>query len=257
MPDQILYAYAIVSADEIPDDDLPDPVPGALDVRPVVLAPWAMIVSAVDRADYSQDAIDEHSEDLEWLGSVGWGHQRVNSALAAAGDVIPLRAFTLFSDETSVAAWLTENTALIEEVRRRTAGRLEWTVRLDSSGTRWIDTSAIRELEREIETAPAGKAYLLRKKLERELDRSRDEKENEMVAQVASRIEAETGGTTLVETRTDRGGGDPQIDVLFERSRSDELERALERIADDLEPLEVGVTLSGPWPPYSFTGSLR
>ena len=39
---------------------------------------------------------------VEWLGAIGYRHQAVMSALMRGGTVIPLRAFTLFANETSL-----------------------------------------------------------------------------------------------------------------------------------------------------------
>ena len=216
-----------------------------------------MFVSPVPASEYSQESIDKHADDLEWIGAIGLGHQRINDALASRGDVIPLRAFTLFSDESAVRAWLEEQNDALARVREHIAGKLEWTIKLQIEGTAWMMKSPdIEALEEEIASAPAGKAFLLRKKLERELERSRGDMETELVTEVAARIEKESGAESVVETRAGRSGANPQIDLLYDRDRTDELERLLEQLELELKGKEISIAVTGPWPPYSFTEAL-
>lgn len=252
----ILYAYGIVASDEANDVGSLEPVPGGEAPRAVGEAGWTMIVSSVPSDEYSQESIDRHADDLEWLGAIGLGHQRINDALATRGDVIPLRAFTLFSDESAVRRWLDEQQSSLETLHARIAGKLEWTIKLELTGTGWMNDSATDELEREIAAAPAGKAFLLKKKLERELERSRGEMENDLVREVAASIERRSGAEAFVETRLRRGGADPQIDLLYDRNRLDELEKLIDSTREELEQKEIRITVTGPWPPYSFTDRL-
>lgn len=252
----ILYAYGIVAGSDPSGLGGIEPVPHAQPPHGVENAGWTMIVSAVPADEYSQQSIDRHADDLEWIGRIGLGHQRVNDALSNEGDVIPLRAFTLFSDESAVRQWLGEHRETLVRVQDRIGGKLEWTVKLQIEGTGWIDDPAIRALEAEIASAPAGKAFLLNKKLERELERSRGEMENRLVEEVAAMIEQASGAEAVVETRSGRSGGDPQIDLLYDRDRIDELERLLASTREDLATRQISISVTGPWPPYTFTERL-
>lgn len=247
----ILYCYGIVRGTE-PQLESVEPVPRGEAPGSVTAAGWTMIVSAVPADEYSQESIDLHADDLEWIGAIGLGHQRVNQALADQGDVIPLRAFTLFSDEDAAEQWLEQQKNILERVLKRISGKLEWTIKLQLEGTAWMKNPAVDDLEREIASAPAGKAFLLQKKLERELERSRAEMENDLVKEVAAGIEKASGAEAVVETRMARSGGDPQIDLLYDRDRIEELEQLLESTRMDLEDKEISISVTGPWPPYSF-----
>ena len=62
---------------------------------------------------------------------------------------------------------------------------------------------------------------------------------------------------TVAESRQQRSGAFPQLNVLINRdeeSRLQELQIALnERYASE----GVSVALTGPWPPYSFVGAMN
>ena len=78
-----------------------------------------------------------------------------------------------------------------------------------------------------------------------------------MVAEVEEAVARRLACDAVAESRQQRSGAFPQINVLINRdeeARLQELRNELERRYD-----ADGVTLAltGPWPPYSFAGTMN
>ena len=112
--------------------------------------------------------------------------------------------------------------------------------------------AALRELSEEMSRASTGKAFLLRKKIDEEKKRASREAEETVVGEIERAVLERLACDTVAESRQQRSGAFPQINVLLNRdeeARLEELRRDLEsRYAAD----GVSVALTGPWPPYTF-----
>ena len=100
-----LWVYAIAREGH-PLPERVEAIDGSGSVERVEGSGLAAFVTNVDLREYSQQAVDSHSGDIEWLGAIGYRHQAVMQALMNGGTVIPLRAFTLFGSRTLVEAQL-------------------------------------------------------------------------------------------------------------------------------------------------------
>src|SRR5246127_5882621 len=93
---EVLYVYAIGRADHSLPERV-EAVDGSDGLEPVAAGELVAYFTPVDDVDFSQGVIDARAKDVEWLGSIGFRHQSVMSALMHGGTIIPLRAFTLFA----------------------------------------------------------------------------------------------------------------------------------------------------------------
>ena len=57
---------------------------------------------------------------------------------------------------------------------------------------------------------------------------------------------------TVAESRLQRGGAFPQINVLINRDEEARLQELSEELTRRYEPEGVTLALTGPWPPYTF-----
>ena len=215
------------------------------------------VYTCVNPHEFSQEAIDSRAGDLEWLGAIGYRHQDVVSDLMKQTAIVPLRAFTLFSSEEALRAYLRENAELLKNVLERLDGKQEWTLQVEFDPARWSETLAsrvasLRNLQGEIESAPPGKAFLLRKKLDEEKKRSSKEAEQQVVAELEQAVLDKLACETVAETRERRDGAFPQINVLINRDEESILQELHASLIERYSAEGVTVGLTGPWPPYSF-----
>jgi hypothetical protein len=253
---EILYVYAIARAGH-PMPQRIEAIDGSDRLDLVIAVDLAAFVTPVDDVDFSQSVIDARAKDVEWLGGIGYRHQNVMNALMHGGTIIPLRAFTLFASEESLRRHLESERARLVKLLDRLDGKQEWTLRIEFDPQLWSEAlvrrvDTLRALSDEIAGAAAGKAFLLRKKLDDEKKRASREAEQQVVSEVERAVMEKLACDTVAETRQQRSGAFPQINVLLERDE----EARLEEIRDALTRryAEEGVTLAltGPWPPYTF-----
>lgn len=255
----ILYVYAIGRADH-PLPERAQAIDGGDTVVRVDCSGFAAFATPVDPVDFSQPVIDARSKDVEWLGAIGYRHQGVMAALMRGGTIIPLRAFTLFGSEESLRGHIDAERDKLAKILDRLDGKQEWTLRIEFNPEAWNDAlvrrvDSLRRLHEEMQHASSGKAFLLRKKLDDEKKRASREAEEAVVAEIERAVLDKLSCDAVAESRQQRSGAFPQINVLIDRdeeSRLEELRRALE---SRYEADGVTVALTGPWPPYTFAGT--
>ncbi|HEX3109570.1 MAG TPA: GvpL/GvpF family gas vesicle protein [Thermoanaerobaculia bacterium] len=254
----VLYVYAITRDAVTPQCEAPcEAIDQSQHFAALPAEGICAVYTAVSEGEFSQEVIDRRASDLEWLGAVGYRHQNVIVELMKSTAVVPLRAFTMFSSESTLREYLVQNRDVLAKLLERLDGKHEWTLRVEFDPRRWSEAltgrvESLRALSAEIESANAGKAFLLRKKLDEERKRASREAEQQVVADIEREVIGKLACDTLSESRLERDGAFPQINVLIDRdeeSRLQELHASLnDRYAED------GVTLAmtGPWPPYTF-----
>lgn len=251
----MLYVYAITADEVTPDAEAVDQTRHFGSVSEGGVA--AVFTSVADEA-FSQEVIDQRANDLEWLGAIGYRHQSVIADLMKQTAIVPLRAFTLFSTADALRAYLAENADMLRNVLARLRDKQEWTLRIEFDAERWNDAlvhrvASLRELKQQIESAAAGKAFLLRKKLDDERKKASKEAERNVVAEIERTvIERLAGSETLAESRERRDGAFPQINVLINRDEESRLQELHNELLQRYEGEGVVVALTGPWPPYTF-----
>jgi hypothetical protein len=255
---QILYVYAIGRAGH-PLPERVEAIDGSDHLAVVEASGLAGFYASVDGADFSQPVIDARSKDVEWLGAIGYRHQAVMTALMRGGTVIPLRAFTLFTNESTLSNHLQSEVDRFTTILQRLHGKQEWTLRVEFDAERWNDAlvrrvHALQQIAAEIDQAGSGKAYLLQKKLDDEKKRASREAEQQLVGEIERAVLEKLACDTVAESRLQRGGAFPQINVLIDRDEESRLQDLRDELTRRYEADGVTVALTGPWPPYTFAG---
>lgn len=252
----MIYVYSVTRDAVVPDVEGVD---GTRRFGTATIDGICAVFTPVSAEAFSQEAIDARAGDLEWLGAIGYRHQDVVSDLMKRTAIVPLRAFTLFSSEEALRAYLHEHREMLANVLERLDGKQEWTLRVEFEPTRWSESLAsrvasLRELQDEIASAAPGKAFLLRKKLDEEKKRASHTAEQEVVAEIERLVTESLRCETIAETRERRDGAFPQINVLLNRDEEATLQELHATLTEKYEPGGVTLALTGPWPPYSFAG---
>lgn len=254
--DEVLYVYAVTRDPLVPGCEGID---GTARFGTVSIDGVSAVFSRVAADTFSQDAIDAKAGDLEWLGAIGYRHQAVMAELMKQTEIVPLRAFTLFSGEESLRTFLHERGNALQAALERLGGMQEWTLRIEIEPARWSESlvqrvPALRQLQADIEAAPSGKAFLLRKKLHDEKKKAAQTAEAGLVAEVEQIILGALRCDTMAESRERRGGAFPQINVLLPRDEEAALQDLHAGLSARFGREGVTLGLTGPWPPYTFAG---
>lgn len=253
---EILYVYAIARAGH-PMPQRVEAIDGSDRLDVVTAGDLAAFITPVDDIDFSQGVIDARAKDVEWLGAIGYRHQSVMNALLHGGTIIPLRAFTLFASDQTLRGHLEKEHDRLAKLLARLNGKQEWTLRIEFDPQLWSEAlvrrvDSLRALSDEIADAAAGKAFLLRKKLDDEKKRASREAEQQVVSEVEAAVMEKLACDTVAETRQQRSGAFPQINVLIERDEEARLEELRDSLMRRYAAEGVTLALTGPWPPYTF-----
>ncbi|HUP48769.1 MAG TPA: GvpL/GvpF family gas vesicle protein [Thermoanaerobaculia bacterium] len=250
----VLYVYAIARQAVKPDVEAID---GSGEFGAVTRSGISAVFTRVPRDEFSQEAVDRRAGNLEWLGTIGYRHQAVVASLMRQTVIVPLRAFTLFSSEESLAVYLDESAPQLTRVLERLDGKQEWTLRIEFDPQRWNEAllqriEPLRNLTAQIDAAAPGKAFLLTKKLDEERKRASREGEESVVAEIQGAILEKLRSEVVAETREQREGAFPQINVLVNRDEEAILQELHRDLNDRYAGEGVTISISGPWPPYTF-----
>lgn len=207
----------------------------------------SLIVSTVPASTYNSDTLESRLQDLDWVSVAGAAHHAVVDALADAGaTVLPFRLFTVFSREEAAVAMLRRTREAMRRAFDRLRGRQEWVLRIGKP-----DPARIRSQPVATPVTGSGTSFLQAKAGARREASAR-----------AKRVQADAKAAydqlaRLADTATTRAV-DPSGRVLLDAAflvRPDNvaaMREALTRSAERLLADGCPVSLTGPWPPYSF-----
>jgi hypothetical protein len=236
------YLYGIVANGADP------PTEAGVDPRKevVVLAegPVAGIASRVSLDEFDEAALAERLADAAWLEEKIRAHERVVDAALAAGAVVPCRFCTVYRDERELRRFLSERGTELASALEQVDGRVELGVKAFAARAASVD---------EATQAESGRAYLEARRREQqartELARSR----GVIATQLHERLlAASEDGVALALQSRDVTGRDAEMVfngayLVADRGRFEDQLAAIARKRDDL-----GLELTGPWPPYNF-----
>ncbi|PKT74748.1 gas vesicle protein [Streptomyces populi] len=212
-----------------------------------------LVVSPVSAADFGEEGLRRHLEDLGWLEAVARAHHAVVEAVAARTPALPLRLATVYLDDGSARGMLRSAVRLFSERLDHLADQVEWGVKI------YVEATA-PAAEATPGSAPAGdltpgRAYLSARR------RQRNDRE---AAYRAAQEAAERVADAARAHATDRATHRPQQGVLagdagenvfndaflVPRGRSEAFRSEAAGAGHGLAGVRVEVT--GPWAPYSF-----
>ncbi|MER6027696.1 GvpL/GvpF family gas vesicle protein [Streptomyces sp. NPDC001851] len=212
------------------------------------------VVSQVPEADFGEEALKAHLEDLDWLAATARAHQGVIDALTTVTTPLPLRLATVFRDCSGVRSMIEAREDDFRRILDRLDGRVEWGVKV--------------YLEPEpAETAPAGPAVAAkpasgRDYLRRRRESSHAEEEKWQRAEGFARSLHERLCRYAEDSRTHPpqnsalsatpGRNVLNAAYLVPRMHSEEFVELVDRTKDEAPGIRVELT--GPWAAYSFTG---
>jgi hypothetical protein len=261
-----VWAYAITDHGAGADVSGLAGVAGA-QVRTTTAAGLTVLVSDVDLAEFGEAALRRNLEDLDWLEGVARAHHAVIDAASTMFPVLPTRLATVYSSDETMAAVLDGRRQELLAAMRRVGGRVEWGVKAYA-----VPGSEQPEARRP-EPAPAeggapadaggrgaggaGLAYLKRRK---EQLSARAESQRSAAAgahAVHGHLSRHAAEARLHPAQSPQLSGDKRpmmLNAAYLVDADNGTGFAAEVAAAANEHPELDLSLTGPWPPYSFTG---
>lgn len=213
----------------------------------------AALVSRVPLAEYGDEQLRRHLEDLTWVERTARRHEDVLEAALRDTTIVPLRLCTLYRDTDGVRRLLREHRPAFRDGLSRVDGCVEWGVKVFAD-TRGDPAEVIEELA---DSESRGMSYLRRRQDERALAERASEVRARCVDVVHQRIAGLSRASAINPPQRPEVHGREQAMLLnsshlIERDRREELEQMIEVLWEEWSPLGFAIELTGPWPPYNF-----
>jgi hypothetical protein len=250
MADTVVYVYAVTDAATAgPPQDPAIPGVDEAPVRRIASGGLAAVVSSVDAARFSEEALRRSLEDLPWLEETARAHHAMVAAVVPAGPVAPVRLATVYVDDENVRALLQERAAAFRAALNRIRGRTEWGVKAFA-----VPSDDAGESQQITDGAKPGTSYLMRRRAERD----RTARGLQDAVDAAEAVHREISAVAVASRRhppqDPRLSGKREEMVLNAAYLVDEAgATALMRLVEDRAVQGVRLELTGPWAPYSFT----
>ena len=246
-----VYVYCLVRRARTPQAaDAPAGLPGAgaPEVHPIDPGTW-VVSAVVPLAVYGPEPLEEALRDLDRVGRIGLAHDRVVAHFLKqrGSTVVPMTLFTMFSTVARALADLRRRRRQITSAFDRIEGCEEWGVR--------VLTGAAQSSRRGRTDAATGAAFLAARKQARDESRARTE---------GATAAADAAYDSLAAYARERrrrealmaGARPPLLDAAFlvPTRRRAAFQAAVRKAAREVARAGAELTLTGPWPAYSFVG---
>jgi gas vesicle protein GvpL/GvpF len=198
---------------------------------------------------YGEAPINRRLLNLDWVSRAAMAHETVVESFIGAPALVPMKLFTIFTSDARALEHLRIDRPHVDRVLQRVRDHHEWGVRMilerANGPKKGTNEGSIR----------SGTAYLSVKKSQRDRAMQLSQEARNTTAELYERL---VGCATASKRRTSSEqpvtGGPLLLDAAFlvRRSQAARFRRLVAREANSLGARGYRVTLTGPWPPYSF-----
>jgi hypothetical protein len=256
-----LWAYCVLRASE----PLPTDAEGVVAAGPlerVEAGDLAALVSRVPLDEFGAGPLRENLNDLAWLERVARAHEAVLDRALAQSTIVPLRLCTIYESEKGVREMLEREHDPLSQALDALAGRQEWGVKLIADEDLLAEEARSRSaeaaaLEDELGTRTGGGAYMLRRRLERQVREAMDSLGAELAEQVHAQLQDWTSDAVVLPPQNPELSGHHGRMLLngaylVDAERVDGLRELVAELEERHRALGARIELTGPWPPYNF-----
>lgn len=222
---------------------------GPLRALPVRDGLW-LLVAAAPLARFGAEAIDRGLQDLDWVSRCALAHERVVESFLAAGTLLPMKLFTLFTGDDAALARARADAPRVRRLLRRLRGKAEWGVRLRRA--------AATPPARAARPAKSGREFLQRKLDERASQRGSAQQDRREADGLLRELKP-LAAAVVRKPLPDEAGGRVVLDavLLVDAEDAPGLRRAVAARSRALRADGFELVLTGPWPAYHFLDGAR
>lgn len=211
------------------------------------------VVSTVPEADFAEEPLRAHLEDMDWLTATARAHQQVIDALTVVTTPLPLRLATVFRDDSGVRTMMEAREEDFRRILDRLEGRVEWGVKVYSETE---PTQGVQPTPPAEPASTSGRDYLRRRRTQTRAREDVWQKAAEFSGRLHEKLSrfAEDARLHAPQSATLSGASGQNVlnaAYLVPRADSEEFVELVDREKDDAPGIRVELT--GPWAAYSFT----
>jgi len=247
-----VYVYCVVRAARRPRlTDVPPGAPGATppELRDVARGTW-LVTSTVPLDIYGPENLEPRLRDLDWVAQAAVAHEAVNEYFARASGavVVPMKLFTMFSSPEKALDDVRGRRTAIDRAIRRVAGCEEWGIRVTRRPAMADAADASR---------PAtGAGFLQARKAARDATANARAAALDAANTAFERLKRVSKDAQRRSRGAEPGTNPPILEAAFlvKVTARAKFKAEARRQSPRLAKAGADITLTGPWPAYSFVG---
>jgi hypothetical protein len=219
--------------------------------RAVAVGALRAIVGSVDLARFGEEGLRHRLNDLDRLEAMARAHHGVVERVGELGPVAPTRLATVYDDDDGVTAMLRQHGDELVASLARVHGRQEWGVKAFATSAPPTAASSRPDAR-----AESGAAYLRRRQESLSASQAAGAAAFAAADALHVRLSATAPAARRHRPQDPRLRGDDRRMVLnaaylLPDGHADAFANLVAAAA--LEHPQLSVSVTGPWPPYSFT----
>jgi hypothetical protein len=254
-----VYVFCVIAAarrPRVPAKTRPLPDLGPVRILDVDGGTY-LVVADAPLSRYSEDAINRGLADLEWVSRAAVAHESVIESFVDETAILPMKLFTIFTSDARALEHIARQRTRIAALVKRVANHQEWGIRLvlDRAAAARASASSLGKRGTAAPPVASGAAYLTRKKAQRDAAVELASRARDIVAGLYDRLEARSKlARRRAASELPVKGGPLLLDAAFlvPKARAASFKALAAREARTLVKQGYALTISGPWPPYTF-----
>jgi hypothetical protein len=232
-------------------------------IQPILhrAGPIAALIGMVPLCDYCGDDAAHHLSDLAWLAPRTMQHAAVLRHAMQCSPVYPAPFATLFANRDSLSAFMLAQAHTLGEFFRAVTGMAEWELKANAC----LDSrAALEALARDAwpdwaQLTP-GTIYLRLCRDRASLIAARRALVHDLAAGLVQRLQPPATALRRLALPPASEGGSGELvgrfALLVPLSGASALAQNVQELADEAAGHGIALSLSGPWPPFSFRPDL-
>jgi len=221
-------------------------------------------VGRVPRSSFNEAALNELAADLPRLTPFVVRHEEAVRALFNAGPAVVPAAFgAVYQEEAGVERFLADERERLTALLVAVARKQEWGVKVFAEGqavraAAERSSTTLGAIDEEARTARPGRAYLLQRKRQELLAEEIRAFVGEALEHIIDELVANSADAHLDEVPANQDGPTELVlkaAFLVEEDKVDAFKGSAVNLVDRTMGQGLVLEVSGPWPPYSFTGT--
>lgn len=261
---ELVYLYGVIPGKELEKEAWPayKGLDGKNDVYPMTIKNMAALVCQLDENEYSEAAIKEKTNDMEWLRENAFHHHEMLIALNERYNVIPMKFCTIFANEENLRKTIEKNEENLKNSFAFIDGNEEWNLKIycdDNELKKHVSShnSNIEAKKEEISQLSPGRQYFAKKKMGQMVDKELKKEKNT----VCERVHDQLTGFSLQDTvkknwNKDVTGRKDQMSwnsvYLVPNARVEGFLDKINQMKDESASHGWKFEATGPWPAYHF-----
>jgi len=225
------------------------------------------VTSKVSTDEFSEENLKKNLADLEWIKTKASIHEKVIETIMQNSCVIPFKFGTIFNTEENLKTMLKKHIREFKNTLTYLEGKEEWGVKIYCDIDK-LKENLIREdkellnIDKEIDSASPGKAFILKKKKVELVNTSVNKKLNDygqLIFEKLNQHGIESRINKLLPKEVTERKEEMILNSAFliKKNKVENFMKTESALKEIFEEMGLFLDCTGPWPPYNFTNAKR